>query len=56
MTERQRTVVEDGIRQRLVKVAFGDDAPALDSRSSADVLSNALAGEVNALGRSGAGT
>jgi hypothetical protein len=51
MTERQRTVVEDGIRQRLVKVAFGDDAPALDSRSSADVLSNAVTGEVNALGR-----
>ena len=27
MTERQRAVVEDAIRQRLVAVAFGDEAP-----------------------------
>jgi len=51
MTERQRTVVEDEIRRRLVAVAFGDSAPTLDSRSAADVLSNALIGAVNALGQ-----
>jgi hypothetical protein len=49
MTERQRAVVEDGIRQRLVTLAFGDAAAALDSRSAADVLSNAVIGEVDTL-------
>ena len=53
MTERQRAVVEDGIRQRLVAVAFGDAAPALDSRSAADVLSNAVIGAVDALRHDG---
>jgi len=51
MTERQRAVVEDGIRERLVAVAFGDDAPTLDSHHAADVLSNAITGTVAALGQ-----
>ena len=54
MTERQRTVVEDGIRRRLVALAFGDDA-RLDSRSAADVLSGAVMAEVNALGQERSG-
>jgi hypothetical protein len=49
MTERQRTVVDDGIRQRLVAVAFGDSA-RLDSRKAADVLSDAVMAAVDSLG------
>jgi hypothetical protein len=54
MTERQRTVVEDGIRQRLVAVAFGDNA-RLGSPTAADVLSDAVIASVNALGRERSG-
>ena len=50
MTERQRTVVEDGIRQRLVAVAFGDDA-RFDSRKAGDVLTDAVVAAVDSLGR-----
>ena len=49
MTERQRAVVEDAIRQRLVIAAFGDEAPVLDSRHSADLLSNAVVHGVDQL-------
>jgi hypothetical protein len=54
MTERQRTVVEDGVRQRLVAVAFGDNAQ-LASRPAADVLSDAVIAAVNALGQERSG-
>jgi len=49
MTERQRALLEDGIRQRLVVTAFGDEAPFLDSRHSADRLSNAVVHAVDQL-------
>ena len=50
MTERQRGIVEDRVRQRLVAAAFGDEAPFLDSRYAADRLSNAVVHAVDQLG------
>ena len=50
MTERQRAVVEDVIRQRLVVAAFGDEAPFLESWHSAERLSNAVVHAVDQLG------
>jgi hypothetical protein len=49
MTERQRAVVEDGIRLRLVAAAFGPDAPALDGRPAEDILFRALIDAVTTL-------
>ena len=49
MTERQRAVVEDGIRQRLIETAFGTGAPPLDGHGPADVLPNAVTAAVSAL-------
>ena len=49
MTERQRAVVEDEVRHRLVAAAFGDDAPRLDSRSTADLVFNAVTTTVSAM-------
>jgi hypothetical protein len=49
MTERQRGIVEDRVRQRLVAAAFGDEAPFLDSRYAADRLSNAVVHAVDQL-------
>jgi len=42
MTERQRAVVEDGVRHRLIRAAFGHDGPPLDGRSANDILSDAV--------------
>jgi hypothetical protein len=50
MTERQRMVVEDGVRHRLVAAAFGDTAPYLDVRNTAEVVSNALVAAITTLG------
>jgi len=50
MTERQRAVVDDAIRQRLVVAAFGDEAPFLDSLHAAERLSNAVGQAVAQLG------
>jgi len=50
MTERQRAVVDDAIRQRLVVAAFGDEAPFLDSLHAAERLSNAVVQAVAQLG------
>jgi hypothetical protein len=49
MTERQRAVVEDAIRHRLVAVAFGTNAPFLESRKAPDVLFTAVVAAVSAL-------
>ena len=49
MTERQRTIVEDGIRHWLVTTAFGNNGPALESRATADILSDAVVATVSAL-------
>jgi hypothetical protein len=51
MTERQRTVVEDEIRKRLVAAAFADDAPFLERRNTGEVLSGAVISTVGALGQ-----
>jgi hypothetical protein len=51
MTERQRHVVEDGIRHRLLETAFGPNASVLDARDSADVLANAVVDVVGAIGQ-----
>jgi hypothetical protein len=50
MTERQRTVVEDGIRQRLMVAAFGGEALVLESRRPAELLSNAVVQTIDQLG------
>ena len=49
MTERQRAVVERGIRRRLVAAAFGADHPAADDRLSSDAIERALVEAVSAL-------
>ncbi len=49
MTERQRTVVEHGVRHRLVTAAFGENAPSLESHRTADILSDAVVTAVSAL-------
>jgi hypothetical protein len=49
MTERQRSVVEDGIRQRLIETAFGAGAAALNSRPASEVLPNAVTSAITAL-------
>jgi hypothetical protein len=49
MTERQRAVVEDGIRHRLIETAFGADAPAFQAARPADVLPNAITSAIAAL-------
>ncbi|HEX5077485.1 MAG TPA: DUF3536 domain-containing protein [Gemmatimonadaceae bacterium] len=54
MTERQRAVVEDAIRRRLVVAAFGDEAPCLDPRQTAALLSHAIVDAVTRLGHDGA--
>jgi hypothetical protein len=51
MTEVQRSVVEDGIRHRLIATAFGEHPPFLERSNTADVLSSALIETVTALGR-----
>jgi hypothetical protein len=53
MTERQRGVVEDAIRRRLVVTAFGDGAALNESRQTVDVLSNAVVDAVARLGHDG---
>ena len=54
MTERQRAVVEDGIRHRLLALAFDDDG-RFDSRNTADVLSDAVVAAVNTLAKERSG-
>ena len=49
MTERQRALVEDGIRKRLIETAFGADAPSFEIGSAADVLPNAIISVIAAL-------
>jgi hypothetical protein len=49
MTERQRAVVEDGIRHRLIEAAFGSDAPVFPTDTPADVLRNAIISGIGAL-------
>jgi hypothetical protein len=49
MTERQRTVVEDGVRQRLIETAFGASATSFDATSPADILPNAINSAIVAL-------
>ena len=50
ITERQRAVIDDAIRQRLMVVAFGDDAPRFEARQTAELLSNAIVDAVVRLG------
>jgi hypothetical protein len=54
MTERQRRVVERGVRRRLIAVAFGDGAVVSSEIGAADKLDAAVVEAVTALGRSGA--
>ena len=49
MTERQRALVEDGVRKRLIETAFGADAPSFEIGSAADVLPNAIISVIAAL-------
>ena len=51
MTERQRTVVEDGIYHRLVAAAFGDDPTFLRSREPQAVLFTAIVDTIAAMAR-----
>jgi len=50
MTERQRAVVADAIRQRLIVAAFGDDVPLLEAGKTAELLSSAVVDAVAELG------
>ena len=50
MTERQRAVVDHAIRRRLIVTAFGDDAPLLEPRKTAELLSSAVVDAVAKLG------
>ena len=52
MTERQRRVVERGVRRRLIAVAFGDGAVASSEMGAPDKLDAAVVEAVTALGRS----
>jgi len=52
MTERQRRVVERGVRRRLVAAAFGDSAVAPSERGATDQLDAATMEAVTGLGRS----
>ncbi|HUQ84477.1 MAG TPA: DUF3536 domain-containing protein, partial [Gemmatimonadaceae bacterium] len=57
MTERQRSVVERGIRRRLVEAAFGDGTALSHERDAADRLDRAVVDAVTELARSrGAGS
>jgi hypothetical protein len=51
MTERQRLVVEDGIRHRLVAAAFGDANVLPSARSSADRLDASVVDVISQLAR-----
>jgi hypothetical protein len=53
MTERQRAVVADAIRQRLIVAAFGDDVPLLEAGKTAELLSSAVVDAVAELGDDG---
>ncbi|HUQ83325.1 MAG TPA: DUF3536 domain-containing protein, partial [Gemmatimonadaceae bacterium] len=52
MTERQRSVVERGIRRRLVAAAFGDDTAVGQERDAGDRLDRAVVEGVTELARS----
>ena len=50
MTERQRAVVEDGVRDQLVAAAFGENSRFLERSNTVDALQSALIEAVAALG------
>ena len=49
MTERQRAVVEDGIRHRLVVTAFGESARWFETGKADEILPNAITSAIDAL-------